>query len=131
MPKVLKDLRVLLVEDIAILALDLNYMLESHGAEVTVALTFEQGLDAATRDDAEFDVALLDGNLARCSSRPIAQILQEKNVGLVFHSAYTDQKTAMVDFPQAVFLKKPAPDPRIISALLTNCRKTTLATAVT
>lgn len=69
--------RVLVVEDEYLIAVNTEDMLTDLGYRVVgPALTLKDGLKAAERGG--FDVALLDVNLTEGTSRPIAEMLQER-----------------------------------------------------
>jgi len=77
--------RILIVEDDAIIAMDLQFIAEDAGWQVIgPAGTLDKGMDLAEREDIDF--ALLDMNLRNTTSFPIAQALARKNVPAVFLS---------------------------------------------
>jgi len=80
-------LRVLVVEDEAMIAMLAEDMLEMAGCELAgVASTLAEGLAAAERDD--FDVAMLDMNLDGDHSTPIADRLQARGKAFIFTTGY-------------------------------------------
>jgi DNA-binding response OmpR family regulator len=81
--------RVLIVEDDLLISMFLEEMLQDLGYEVMgtacrldEALTLSQQLD--------FDVAILDMNLAGESSAPVAQLLEKKGIPFVLATGYRD-----------------------------------------
>ncbi len=77
--------RILIVEDDAIIAMDLQFTAEDAGFEVIgPASTLEQGLALAHQGG--LDMALLDMNLRNQNSYEIAQLLTSENVPVVFLS---------------------------------------------
>ena len=83
----LDGVKVLVVEDEAIVAMLLEQMLEDLGC--TVAGVANQ-LTAAVAlvNDAQADVAILDMNLAGDRVDPVARILAEKSMPFIFASGY-------------------------------------------
>ena len=83
----LEGIRVLLVEDEAIIAMTAEDMLDQLGC-VTIAScsTLADAIAAASRGG--FDVALLDINLNGLDSMPVAAQLKEAGVPFVFTTGY-------------------------------------------
>lgn len=83
----LRGLRVLIVEDVGIVAIEEKLMLEQLGCTVIgPEPTLDRGLAAAREQ--ELDGALLDINLAGRSSFPIAAALRQRGVPFIFVSGY-------------------------------------------
>lgn len=95
----LRGLRVLVVEDEALLALELEDMLADLGAEVVgPATTLEEGLVLAAADVA--DAAVLDLNLNGLRSFPIAERLRARRSPFIFATGYAlDADAASLDEP--------------------------------
>ena len=84
---VLRGKRVLIVEDEALITMLFEDILEDLGCRVVgPAMNVRQALEMARA--AEIDVAVLDLNLNGESSLPVAEILRERGVPLVFSSGY-------------------------------------------
>lgn len=82
-----KRLRVLVVEDEALVAMLIEDMLTELGHEVLgPAMRLESALKMAR--DETFDLALLDVNLANEQSFPVARLLQERGIPFVFATGY-------------------------------------------
>ena len=80
-------LRVLVVEDEAMIAMLAEDMLEMAGCTLAgIASTLAEGLAAAQRDD--FDVAMLDMNLDGENSGPIADALAARGKPFIFTTGY-------------------------------------------
>jgi CheY-like chemotaxis protein len=80
-------LRVLVVEDEAMIAMLAEDMLEMAGCKLAgTASTLAEGLEAARGDD--FDVAMLDMNLDGDHSTPIADLLSERGKPFIFTTGY-------------------------------------------
>lgn len=80
-------LRVLIVEDEALIAMMAEDMLDLAGHTVTrIAATLPDALAAC--DDGDFDVAMLDVNLNGDDSMPVAAALKARGVPFVFTTGY-------------------------------------------
>jgi DNA-binding response OmpR family regulator len=80
-------LRVLIVEDEMLVAMNIEDMLLDLGHEVAgIASRLAPGLALAR--DAEIDAAVLDVNLAGEPSFPIADLLEERGVPFIFATGY-------------------------------------------
>ncbi len=82
-----KKLRVLVVEDEALVAMFVEDMLSDIGHEVgAVASRMEEALGAARTGT--FDLAIIDVNLDGKPSYPIADVLKERGIPFVFATGY-------------------------------------------
>lgn len=111
----LRGLRVLVVEDEALLAMDLEDMLLDVGALVVgPAGSLERGL--ALADAEPVDVAILDVNLNGARSFPIAERLRARETPFIFATGYAQEApAAQIDAP---VVEKPYDARRILSALI-------------
>ncbi|MBS0237425.1 MAG: response regulator [Proteobacteria bacterium] len=81
--------RILLVEDEALIAMQLQLDLEADGHKVVGPFgQLSEGLKAAT--DSNFDIALIDINLGADNSAPIAEILDRRRIPFAFTTGYND-----------------------------------------
>ncbi len=81
--------RILLVEDEALIAMQLKLDLEADGHTVIGPYAqLSEALRAAA--DSNFDIALIDINLGADNSAPIAEILDRKNIPFAFTTGYND-----------------------------------------
>ncbi len=80
------SLSVLVIEDEAVVAIDLEIALEEMGHRVVGAGTLEEGERAVEAHD--FDLAILDVNLNGELSYPLAAALEAKSVPIVFLTGY-------------------------------------------
>ena len=84
--------RVLIVEDISLIALDLKDMLEELGHEVVgMAATVEDALALAIELDPRPDFAMLDANLHGESAVPVAIGLRDQNIPFIVCSGYGEE----------------------------------------
>lgn len=98
---------VLVVEDNMIIALDAEEQLRDLGVENTVlAGSVAEALDIiAERDDLSF--ALVDVNLGRETSEPVARALVDAGIGFMFSTGYGDAAGLLDGFPGVPVLQKP------------------------
>ncbi|RZJ98040.1 MAG: response regulator [Novosphingobium sp.] len=100
--------RVLIVEDEAMVALELQYAFEDEGAEIVgPAQTLARAL-ATVSQDHEIDVALLDVDLAGENIYPVADLLRQRGVPFAFHTGHGSRSEIGALFPGATTFMKPA-----------------------
>jgi DNA-binding response OmpR family regulator len=100
---------VLIVEDEALLALDLRQSFEAVGAYVFTATQFAQSLTLAEHPD--LALAVLDYRIADETSVTVGRRLEARGIPFLFYSAYDDM---LAHWPDAVLLNKPTPSPILI-----------------
>ena len=102
-PGAIAGLKVLIVEDSLLLALELEAGLEDSGVEVVgCAAELSEALSMVEMD---FDVAVLDADLNGQSVAPVAEILRGMGRPFVFATGYAD-KAAPMGF-DAPIVRKP------------------------
>jgi DNA-binding response OmpR family regulator len=99
-------LRILLIEDEMLVSMMLEDMIVSLGHTVVGPLASVRDAEAALAGPRDFDIALLDLNLAGQSSLPLAEELRRRGVPLVFSTGYGSAMVAET-FPDAAVLQKP------------------------
>ena len=100
-----RALRILIVEDEMLVAMNIEDMLLDLGHEVAgLASRLEPALSLAR--EAAFDVAMLDVNLAGEASFPVADALRERGIPFLFATGYGIQGIAE-DYRDAPVLQKP------------------------
>jgi CheY-like chemotaxis protein len=83
----ISGLRVLVVEDEALISMLVAEILEDLGCEIAgVAGCLDNGLEQARVSN--FDLALIDLNLGGIKSIPIADVLRERNTPFIFVTGY-------------------------------------------
>lgn len=84
----LKGLRVLVVEDEALVAMDLEMILEDLGCSVVgPVMRFDRALELIDKDVAA-DVAILDVNLGGQQVFPLAERLMDRHLPIIFATGY-------------------------------------------
>src|SRR3546814_20789939 len=105
-PALPPGLRLLVLEDNTIFALDVEDMLLRNGAaQVEVVGTCEEALQQI--DAATFDLALLDLRLAEGNSLPVAQRLPEQGVPFAFAVGYGERATVPPAFAGKLVIGTP------------------------
>ena len=112
----LKGARILVVEDEAIIALDLSAMLSRAGAEIVgpVATLAEAQARAAVPD---LSAAILDVRLGEDNVWTVARALAERQVPLLFHTGHGSMQGLKSAWPGCEVLVKPAPERALLTAL--------------
>ena len=98
-------LRVLIVEDEALVALILEDMLTELGHQIVGPFSIvSAGLESAERE--EIDIAIIDLNIKGVSSLPIARALKARSIPVVFSTGY-GRGGLPAPFVDAPLLQKP------------------------
>lgn len=110
--------RVLIVEDEALLALELQFAFQDEGADVLgPAMSLESAI-AIVAGGGEIDVAVLDVDIAGQEVFPVAALLQQRGVPIVFHTGHFSRLELGAMFPGAITCTKPAmPDTLVLHLL--------------
>ncbi|NIY73913.1 response regulator [Marivivens donghaensis] len=98
--------RVLIVEDEAIIALDLKFIVEDMGLDVMgPAPSVDGGLNAMA--ESLPTLAILDVNVRGGEVFALADVLQKANVPIIFHSAHATEDELSSRYPGMIFCPKP------------------------
>lgn len=109
--------RILIMEDEFIVALDLSDMTQDLGFEVEGPYaTLAEGRRAI--DQHRPDAAILDVQLADGEVYPLADLLMQLGVPIIFHSGHADQTSLLARYPTARNASKPCPAELIASYLV-------------
>ena len=112
----LQNKRILLVEDSLLIALDAETMLLDAGAsQVKVVSSAEAGLSALIAND--FQAAVLDINLGRGTSLPVADELAKRGIPFIFTSGYSDHSTIPARFHEIRVVVKPYASTTLVEAV--------------
>ncbi|MCT8990578.1 response regulator [Chelativorans sp. SCAU2101] len=84
----LSGIRVLVVEDEALVAMDLEMILEDLGCAVVGPVMRLDRAEALVKADVEADAAILDVNVGGLQVFPLAALLAERGVPIVFATGY-------------------------------------------
>jgi len=111
----LDGVKVLLVEDSLIIALDAEDVLQSFHADVTVASTLEAALDLLAHTTPDF--VILDINLGDQTSFAIADRLADMEVPFFFASGYGEQARLPMEHRARTVVQKPYTTANIMRAI--------------
>jgi CheY-like chemotaxis protein len=111
----LDGLRVLVLEDEFLIAMDVEQLCRDNGAaDVIVARDLtEIDLDGPVG----FHVAIVDLMLGGVSTLDFAALLRDRGIPFVFASGYSDQGEIAADFPRATLVQKPYSGADLIQAV--------------
>lgn len=112
-----KPIRILIIEDEPVIALYLQELLEEEGFAIT-GLAGRLGKALTHIEGGEFDVAILDANLAGVSSSPAAEALAARGIPFVVLTGYSLQQQQAA-FTTPHFLQKPCRPDDLIGMLNT------------
>jgi two-component system, chemotaxis family, sensor kinase Cph1 len=98
--------RLLIVEDSFLVIMGLEQMCEDLGWKILGPATRLDTALAMARTE-EFDVAMLDVNLAGEMSWPVARALRERGIPFLFSTGYNEMSTLPPDLAGAPLLNKP------------------------
>ena len=126
-PTPLSGLRLLVVEDEAVIALMIESMLDSLGCVVVdVASTLSRGLAIACNESLPLDGAVLDINLGGEHVYPVAERLRKRHVPFIFSTGYGRPGLA-TSFANVPTLAKPYEAEDLGEMLMSVIRKPELA----
>lgn len=108
--------RILLVEDEAFIAMELEDMLLDAGAEVVGPVANLQAALKAAEDE-PIDAAILDIMLGQEEVFPAASVLQGRAVPFVFHSAHAEADALQAHYPGAALYSKPVDTQVLLNGL--------------
>jgi DNA-binding response OmpR family regulator len=116
--KPLSGVRVLVVEDDTLLAMDLEETLIDAGAIVVgVCQTLDDGMTPANDDD--FAVAVLDFSLGTDNVSPLARRLVRRGLPFVLYTGKSRAEPSLAEWADREIVQKPAPSRVLLSALRT------------
>lgn len=100
--------RILLVEDEALIAMEIEMAIEDCEAQVVgPAASVDQGLELVDTVGKEIDVAILDVDLHGLEVFPVASRLKELGVPFLFHTGHGRQRELNALFDDAPVCSKP------------------------
>lgn len=115
----LAGLRLLVLEDEFLIAMDVEQLCRDEGAEDVV---IHKTLAEAMADDTTFDAAIVDVSLGSESTLPFAATLRDRGVPFIFASGYTDRSEIAQAFPGIAVVGKPYAGEDLIDALVAAIR---------
>ena len=117
MSNLLDGLRILVLEDEFLIAMDVEQLCRDYGAEdVVVARRLEE-----ISDELEFDAAIVDLLLGGVSTFGFADRLKRLGKPFVFASGYTDNAEVAQRFPGVAMIGKPYAGNDLVEAVAAAC----------
>ena len=117
MRPILDDLKILVLEDEFLIAMDVEQLCLDHGAaSVTVARSLEE-----VDEGIEFDAAIVDVILGGEPTFDFAERLVQAGTPFVFASGYTDSGEVAKRFPGVALVGKPYAGQDLINAIAAAC----------
>ncbi len=117
-----KPPRVLVVEDEFIIALDLSETVRDLGYRVEGPYANKDHAMIAI-DEQLPDLAILDVMTADGEVFPLADMLTEAGVPIIFHSGHVTDKDVAERYPEAQAAAKPCPPSRLIAMIERACER--------
>jgi DNA-binding NtrC family response regulator len=112
----LEGLRVLVVDDEMIIALDIECTLEEAGA-VVIGPAHDVAEALALVRGQSLSVAVLDVRLGGATVEPVAEALFDRGVPFVFYSGQVQSEACFMRWPKAASLAKPSPSRVLTEAI--------------
>ena len=120
MPAQLDGLRILVLEDEFLIAMDVEQLCRDHGAaDVTIARKLDE-IDGQALP-ARFDVAVVDLMLGDVSTLDFAARLSSEGIPFIFASGYWDSDEVKDAFPDIRLVTKPYSGDDLIEAIAMAC----------
>jgi DNA-binding response OmpR family regulator len=112
----LSGMRILILEDEFLIAMDVEQLCRDNGAADAV---IARNLDEIDEEQAskDFDAAILDVMLGGASTLPFAKKIHENGVPFIFASGYADVDEIFTAFPGVLVVGKPYSGTDLIEAL--------------
>ena len=119
----LNGLRVLVVEDDSVVAMDIGDLIERAGGEVIGPVGSLREARQAVKADQAIDAAVLDVNLRDGDVTPVLEALRARKVGVVVHTGSTGLPSGLGErHPDVVVLQKPVQPGRLVGEIQRACR---------
>lgn len=112
----LNEKSILIVEDEAMIACDLEDVVRCFGGEVA-ALCLDLDSAIETAEAAAFDAAILDYNIGGRTVHPVADILRQRGIPFIFNTAIGERAELVVRYEGAEVCRKPVTDDELVNAL--------------
>ena len=114
--RTLEGRRLLVVEDDAVLSMDLEQILRSAGAEtVLLCRNVAEALTALANN--RISAAVLDFRIGHETTISVAQQLSQRGTPFIFYTGQLAGDPGLTEWPSCKVVLKPAPARRVISAI--------------
>jgi DNA-binding response OmpR family regulator len=115
--RALEGLRVLLLEDEFLIALDVEQICHDEGcAEVQTYRDITE-IDDAFLDSNSFDIAIVDVMIGDGMTLSLAQALQDRGLPFIFATGLSRDEDSFQDFPDVPLVTKPYTSDQLVSAM--------------
>ncbi|MCQ8185968.1 response regulator [Parvularcula maris] len=112
----MRNLRLLIVEDEALVAMDLELAASSLGVgDILVAGSCQEAMNLIGEE--WIDVAILDIALPDGKSFDAAALLKARGAGIIFHSGHAEPTSLLSEFPGAEVCTKPCGPEEVMAAM--------------
>ena len=115
--KPLKNLRVLILEDEFLIAMDVEQLCRDSGAKDVAIMGNLDEFDNSAVEAPAFDVAIIDLMLDGVSTLDFARQIHDRGVPFVFASGYSDLEEIAEKFPDIAVVSKPYAGDDLINAV--------------
>ncbi len=122
----LSGLRLLIVEDEFLIAMDVEQLCREHGAAETIVAGTAAELAELSADDG-FDAAILDVMIEGHSTLDVARSLAERGIPFVFATGYSDRSDVFSAFPGVRVVGKPYAGEELVEAVAAVARRAAAA----
>ena len=112
----LEGLRLLVVEDDAILLMDLEQILQSAGAEIVLCRSVADALAALAEN--RIAAAVLDFRIGQETIVPVARQLSQRGTPFIFYTGQLVGDLALAEWRRSAVVIKPAPARKIVAAVV-------------
>jgi DNA-binding NtrC family response regulator len=112
----LEGLRLLVVEDDAILLMDLEQILQSAGAEIVLCRSVADALAALAEN--HIAAAVLDFRIGQETIVPVARQLSQRGTPFIFYTGQLAGDLALAEWRRCAVVIKPAPARKIVAAVV-------------
>ncbi|WP_378947878.1 hypothetical protein [Mesorhizobium sp. ANAO-SY3R2] len=123
-PAPLSGVRILLLEDEALIALDVEQLCRDNGAEDVVVAS---SLSEVGSIPAAYDAAILDVMVGGEPTLDFARALATRQIPFVFASGYDDVSAMSAAFPEVAIVRKPYAGPDLVDAVAASLGKGALS----
>ncbi|WP_295808340.1 response regulator [uncultured Nitratireductor sp.] len=117
MKKTLDGARVLLVEDEALIAMNIEELCKEYGAEDVVTVTTFDALGPEVLDTSRISTAILDIKISDNWTDEFARLLQSRHIPFIFATGYAANHQVFEPFNGVAIVEKPYKDSDLIKAL--------------
>lgn len=117
-------MQLLLVEEEALIAMDIEQLCHEHGAKVVATISSEAKLTSDAIDEVllkherrPLDAAILDVKVGEGFTSELARRLAERKIPFVFATGYSDAEPFFAEFPDVPVVTKPYVGRELIETL--------------